>query len=319
MTRPTVVVADSLSQRGLDLLSSAADVINASNLASDPSPLAGADALVVRSRTKVTGDLLEHAPNLKVVGRAGIGVDNIDIVAATRRGILVINSPLGNVRSTAEHTIALMFAMARRIVRSDAAVRAGRWQEGYQGMQLAGKRLGVIGAGRVGAQVIHIGRSLGMEVVAYDPYLLPSSWPELGALPVDLDDLLATSDIVTLHVPLVSETRNLIDGEALARMKEGALLVNAARGGLVDEEALAEALRSGHLGGAAVDVFTEEPLGESPLLTAPNSILTPHVAASTREAQAQVSLDIAQQLLDFFAGKPVAHPLNPAVLGKVTL
>lgn len=319
MSRPTVVVADPLSPRGLDLLAEAATVVTAYDLAANPAPLAQADALVVRSGTQVTRDLLSHAPRLRIIGRAGIGVDNIDIAAATERGILVVNSPQGNVRSTAEHTLGLMFALARRIVRSDAAVRAGRWREGYEGIQLAGKRLGVIGAGKVGAQVIHMARAIGMEVVAYDPYLLPSSWQGLGAMPVTLDELLTTSDVITLHVPLVAETRNLIDAEVLSRMKGGALLINAARGGLVDEEALAEALRTDHLGGAAVDVFTHEPLRASPLLSSPNIILTPHIAASTREAQAQVTLDIVQQLLDYFDDKPVAHPINPAVLRRVIL
>jgi D-3-phosphoglycerate dehydrogenase len=242
-------------------------------------------------------------------------VDNIDVDAATARGILVVNAPLGNVRSTAEHTLALIFALARRVTDADRAVRNGTWKAGYEGMQLAGKRLGVVGVGKIGRQVAAMGSALGMEVLAHDPHLPDTAWPELGLHPIPLDALLTSSDVVTLHVPLLDDTRGLIGAEKLGSMKRGSLLVNCARGGLVDEGALAAALVSGHLAGAALDVFEQEPLLDSPLLTAPNLILTPHVAASTREAQAQVSTDVAEAVLDFFAGKPPAFPVNPTVLG----
>jgi D-3-phosphoglycerate dehydrogenase len=273
------------------------------------------DALIVRSRTRVTSDLLDRGDRLRLVARAGIGVDNIDVEAATSRGILVVNAPLGNVRSTAEHTLALIFALARRIPAADRAVRDGSWKSGYEGTQLAGKTLGVIGVGKVGRQVAGMAAALGMELLAHDPYLPDTAWPALGLHPVPLGELLAGADIITVHVPLLPETRGLIGAEQIASMKHGAYLINCARGGLVDEEALTTALRIGHLAGAALDVFEQEPLRDSPLLTAPNLILTPHVAASTREAQEQVSTDVAEAVLDFFAGKPPAFPVNPGVLG----
>jgi D-3-phosphoglycerate dehydrogenase len=313
---PRVVVADPLSRAGLDLLQTRLDVQLPADLAELRDTLHESDALIVRSRTRVTADLIAAGPRLQIIGRAGIGVDNIDVEAATDRGILVINAPLGNVRSTAEHTIALLFALARRVPDADRAVRDGRWKAGYEGIQLAGKRLGLIGAGKVGRQVAAMAAAIGMEVIAYDPYLTPADWAALDLRALEFDDVLATADVVTIHVPLGPNTHRLIGADQLAGMKPGSYLINCARGGLVDEIALAAALQSGHLAGAALDVFAEEPLTDSPLLGTPNTILTPHVAASTREAQAQVSTDIATQVLDFFAGKPVSYPVNPAVLRK---
>jgi D-3-phosphoglycerate dehydrogenase / 2-oxoglutarate reductase len=314
---PRIVVADPLSAGGLALLREHADVLLPDDLAALHDMLPDGDALIVRSRTQVTADLLEVGERLRIVARAGIGVDNIDVDAATDRGILVVNAPLGNVRSTAEHTIALLFALARRVVAADAAVRSGVWKTGYEGMQLSGKRLGLIGAGKVGRQVAAMAVGVGMEVVAHDPYLPADAWPALGLQSVSLDELLLSADVVTIHVPKGPETRNLIGAPELARMKAGSYLINCARGGLVDEAALAAALASGHLAGAAVDVYEHEPAVDTPLLTAPNTILTPHVAASTREAQVQVSADIANQVIDFFAGREVDYPINPSVLGKV--
>ncbi len=313
---PRVVVADPLGANGINLLREAAEVIVAGDQETLHASLPESDALIVRSRTMVTADLLDLGPRLQIVGRAGIGIDNIDVPAATEKGILVINAPLGNVRSTAEHTLALIFALARRVVAADASVRSGSWKTGYEGMQLGGKCLGVIGVGKVGSTVANVAAAIGMDVVAYDPYLPAQAWDALGLRHTSLDELLGTADVVTIHVPLMDETRLLLDQAALTRMKHGAYLVNCARGGLVDEAALADALTVGRLAGAAIDVFEQEPLTDSPLLDAPNVILTPHVAASTREAQAQVSTDIAVQVLDFFAGKPVAYPINPSVLRK---
>jgi D-3-phosphoglycerate dehydrogenase / 2-oxoglutarate reductase len=316
---PRVLIADPLAPNGLALLREWLDVVEANDHAALRSTISQSDALVVRSRTLVTDELLERGERLQLVARAGIGVDNIDVGAATNRGILVINAPLGNVRSTSEHTFALIFALARRVVAADRAVRDGTWKSGYEGMQLGGKRLGVIGAGKVGRQVAGMATGIGMDVVAYDPYLPAEVWPSLGLTPIALDELLDTADIVTLHVPLAEETRHLLGAPELARMKPGSCLINCARGGLVDEIALVQALTEGHLAGAALDVYEQEPLPEdSPLVTAPNLILTPHVAASTREAQMQVSTDIAVQVLDFFAGRPVAYPVNPSVLTKGT-
>jgi len=308
-----VVVADPLSAAGLEMLAERFDVFSP-----DPKSLnavvGDADALIVRSRTKVTGNLLDAAPKLRLVARAGIGVDNIDVEAATERGILVVNAPLGNVRSTAEHTVALIFALARRVPQADSAVREGLWKEGYDGVQLAGKRLGVLGAGKVGRQVASIARGIGMDVLAYDPFLTPDDWRAIGLEQAGFEDVVRTADFLTLHMPLDPSTRGLIGAPELAQMKPTAFLVNCARGGLVDENALADALESRRLAGAALDVFASEPLRDSRLLSTPNTILTPHVAASTREAQAQVSLDVAEQVIDFFSGKPSAFVINPQVL-----
>lgn len=311
---PRVLVADPLAENGLALLRRHLEVVVAPDGETLQETIGQSDALVVRSRTRVTADLLDHGSRLRLVARAGIGVDNVDVDAATRRGILVINAPSGNVRSTAEHTLALLFALARRVVSADRAVREGAWKAGYEGTQLAAKQLGVIGVGKVGRTVASLAQAVGMEVVVHDPYLPDDVWAALRLRQVPLDELLAGSDVVTLHVPLNDETRRLLGPSQLARMKAGAFLVNCARGGLVDEAALAAALSTGHLAGAALDVFEQEPLHDSPLLAAPNLILTPHVAASTKEAQAQVAVDIAEQVLDFFSGRPVAFPINPAVL-----
>jgi D-3-phosphoglycerate dehydrogenase len=313
---PRILVADPLSSNGIDLLRNHADVIEAADASQLAESLPSSDALIVRSRTKVTADILAQGVHLQIVGRAGIGVDNIDVDAATDRGVLVVNAPLGNVRSTAEHTVALIFALARRIPAADSAVRDGTWKSGYEGVQVGGKRLGVLGAGKVGGQVAALGVALGMDVVVYDPYLTEEVWQSSGLHRVGFTELLTTSDFVTVHVPLVAQTNHLIGAEQLTEMKKGSYLVNCARGGLVDPEALAQALTSEHLAGAAIDVFETEPPEGSPLLNAPNTILTPHVAASTREAQAQVSTDIAEQILDFFAGRPVSYPVNPSVLRK---
>jgi D-3-phosphoglycerate dehydrogenase / 2-oxoglutarate reductase len=313
---PRIVVADALANSGIQLLRKHAHVVLAQDAVALNEALPRSQGLIVRSRTKVTAALLEMGQDLQIVGRAGIGVDNIDVPAATSRGILVVNAPLGNVRSTAEHTIGLLFALARRITAADKAVRDGTWKSGYEGTQVAGKRLGVIGIGKVGRETATIAAAIGMDVVAFDPYLPADAWKSLRVPPLGLQELLATSDFVTLHVPIADDTRNLIGAKELASMKPGAYLINCARGGLVDEEALADALVRGHLRGAAVDVFEEEPLVKSPLLGAPNIILTPHVAASTAEAQDQVSADVAAQVLDFFAGRPVTFPINPSVLGK---
>jgi D-3-phosphoglycerate dehydrogenase len=315
MTPPRVVVADPLAAGGLELLRSRLEVVLPANSDALRAAVPSSDALIVRSRTQVTSDLLNGAVRLRLIARAGIGVDNIDLDAATARGILVVNAPMGNVRSTAEHTLALIFALARRIPAADRAVRDGAWKDGYEGTQLAGKRLGVIGVGKIGREVAAMGAALGMQILAHDPYLPDSAWPALGLHPLPLEQLLADSDIVTIHVPLLAETRGMIGARQIAAMKPGAYLINCARGGLVDESALAAALVSGHLAGAALDVFAQEPLHDSPLLGAPNLILTPHVAASTREAQAQVSTDVAKAVLDYFAGKPPAFPVNPSVLG----
>ncbi|MDQ2741481.1 MAG: aminotransferase class V-fold PLP-dependent enzyme [Chloroflexota bacterium] len=313
-----MVIADPLERGGIDLLRQTLTVVEATETGRLEVEIGGAHALVVRSGTRVTNELLGRATHLRLVARAGIGVDNVDVEAATRRGILVINAPLGNVRSTAEHTIALIFALARRVPQADRAVRDGSWKNGYQGMQLAGKRLGVVGLGKVGKQVASMAAAIGLEVIGHDPYLPSSAWDDLPFRSQDLKTLLAVSDLVTLHVPLTPETACLVGERELHSMQRGSYLVNCARGGLVDEIALAHALQEGHLAGAALDVYGEEPLLSGPLLSAPNLILTPHVAASTREAQTQVSADIALQIIDFFAGRPVAFPINATVIEEAS-
>lgn len=318
-----VVLADPLTAEAIALLSRDLAVIEALDIGVLDVEITGAHALVVRSRTKVTDDLLGRGECLRLVARAGIGVDNVDVDAATERGILVINSPLGSVRSTAEHTIAMIFALARRIPEADRAVRDGTWKAGYEGMQLLGKRLGVIGLGKVGRQVAAMASAIGMEAVAHDPYLPAQAWADLPYPHLPFEELLMTSDVVTVHVPLPAgyqrqRVAHLVGEHQLAMMRHGAYLVNCARGGLVDEVELAHSLERGHLAGAALDVYAEEPLRQGPLLDTPNLILTPHVAASTREAQRQVSTDIATQILDFFAGRPVAYPVNPIVLQEAS-
>src|SRR5579884_445561 len=312
-----VVIADPLGADGVALLRRELEVVEAIGEVGLAEALPEAEGLVVRSRTKVTAEMLANSGRLRVVGRAGIGVDNIDVPAATRRGILVINAPQGSVRAVAEHTLALIFALARRVVAADRSVRDGSWKAGYEGMQLAGKRLGIIGAGKIGRATAAMAVAIGMDIVAYDPYVPDTLWPDLGLQAFGLRELLASSDVVTLHVPLSSETRGLLGAGELRSMKTGAILVNCARGGLVDEAALGDVLREGRLGGAALDVFEEEPVAPgSPLLAAPNLILTPHVAASTPEAQAQIATDLAGDILRFFAGCPVSSPVNPSVLEK---
>ncbi len=269
------------------------------------------DGLIVRSATRVTPKILERAERLKVIGRAGIGVDNIDLKAATARGIVVMNTPFGNAITTAEHAIALMLSLARQIPQANASTHAGKWEKSrFMGVEVTGKTLGIIGCGNIGSIVADRAIGLKMKVLAYDPYLTEDRARELGVSKVDLDTLLARADFVTLHTPLTEQTRNIIDAAALAKMKEGAYLINCARGGLVDEAALKEALDSGRLAGAALDVFVEEPAHAHPLFGHPRLIATPHLGASTREAQTNVAIQIAEQVADFLLLGGVTNALN---------
>jgi D-3-phosphoglycerate dehydrogenase len=262
------------------------------------SELKTAAGLIVRSATRVDAAMLEGAPDLRVVGRAGVGVDNIDVAAASERGVAVMNSPGGNTISAAELTMALMLAVARRVTEADRSIREGRWERStLQGVELRGKTLGVIGAGRIGWEVAERCRAFGMRVIVYDPYLALERVDELHPLLVSLDRLIETSDIITLHVPLNAETRGMIGTEALSRMKKGAFVINVSRGGVVDEDALGRALTEGWIAGAGLDVYEHEPLSpDSPLLQAPNLVLTPHLGASTKEAQIQVALEVARNM-----------------------
>ena len=269
------------------------------------------DGLAIRSSTKVTADILAHATNLKVIGRAGIGVDNVDIPAASARGVVVMNTPFGNSITTAEHAIALMFALARQLPEADASTQAGKWEKNrFMGVELYAKTLGLIGAGNIGSIVADRALGLKMKVIAYDPFLTPERALEMGVEKVTLDDLLARADFITLHTPLTDQTRNILSAENLARTKKGVRIINCARGGLIDEVALKAGLDSGHIAGAALDVFQSEPAKESPLFGTPGFISTPHLGASTTEAQVNVALQVAEQMADFLITGGITNALN---------
>ncbi|MBP6030023.1 MAG: phosphoglycerate dehydrogenase [Sphingobium sp.] len=269
------------------------------------------DGLAIRSSTKVTQEILDAATNLKVIGRAGIGVDNVDIPYASSKGVVVMNTPFGNSITTAEHAIALMFALARQLPEADASTQAGKWEKNrFMGVEVTGKTLGLIGAGNIGGIVAARALGLKMKVVAFDPFLTPERAIEMGMEKADLDTLLAKADFITLHTPLTDQTRNILSRENLAKTKKGVRIINCARGGLIDEAALKEALVSGHVAGAALDVFAVEPAKENPLFGTPNLVCTPHLGASTNEAQVNVALQVAEQLSDYLMTGGVTNALN---------
>ncbi|HEX2025920.1 MAG TPA: phosphoglycerate dehydrogenase [Actinomycetota bacterium] len=311
-----VLVTEPLAERGLDLLREEHEVDVHTDLAA--SGLAGAiepyDALVVRSQTKVTAEVIDAARNLKVIARAGIGLDNVDVEAATRRGVMVVNAPQSNVLSAAEHTMALLLALVRNVPQADQALRAKRWaRERFQGVELHGKTLGVIGLGRVGTMVAQRALAFGMRLIAFDPYVSRERARSLAIeLMPDLGALLVQSDIVTIHLPRTAETEALIGPRELSLMKEGARLVNTSRGGIVDEAALEEALRSGRLAGAALDVFADEPATDHPLFSLPNVVVTPHLGAATAEAQDKAGAAIAEMVSLALRGEFVPYAVNVA-------
>jgi len=269
------------------------------------------DGLAIRSSTKATKEILEAATNLKVIGRAGIGVDNVDIPAASAKGVVVMNTPFGNSITTAEHAIALMFALARQLPEADLSTQAGKWEKNrFMGVELTGKTLGLIGAGNIGSIVADRAQGLKMKVVAFDPFLTPERAIEMGVEKVSLDDLLLRADFITLHTPLTDQTRNILSAENLAKTKRGVRIINCARGGLIDEAALKEGLESGHIAGAALDVFAVEPAKEHPLFGTPNFVSTPHLGASTTEAQVNVAIQVAEQMADFLVSGGVTNALN---------
>ena len=269
------------------------------------------DGLAIRSSTKVTAKLLDTATRLKVVGRAGIGVDNVDIAAATQRGVVVMNTPFGNSITTAEHAIALIFALARQLPEADASTQAGKWEKNrFRGVEVTGKTLGLIGAGNIGSIVAARALGLKMKVVAYDPFLTPERAIELGVEKADLDELLKRADFISLHTPLTDQTRNILSRENIAKCKKGVRIVNCARGGLIDEVALKDALDSGQVGGAALDVFATEPATASPLFGTPGFISTPHLGASTSEAQVNVAIQVAEQMSDYLLLGGVTNAIN---------
>ncbi|HWM89734.1 MAG TPA: phosphoglycerate dehydrogenase [Thermoanaerobaculia bacterium] len=308
-----ILIADQLDPSGLELLQQAGAEIHQLKKEERerlPEILADFDALVVRSATKVTADLLRAGKKLKVVGRAGIGVDNVDVNAATELGILVVNAPTANLMSATEHTFALLLSLARRVPMADASTKAGEWNRKITGVELQGKTLGVVGFGRIGQRVADRARGFEMQVVAFDPFLDRAAAQRLGAELLPLDELLQRADVITLHTPFTPETRNLISRERLALMKPGALLVNCARGGIVDEEALLEALESGTLGGAALDVFAEEPPTDLRLVRHPKVVATPHLGAQTHEAQERISRETAEMVLAALAGSMAVAAVN---------
>ena len=318
---PRVLIADELSpaavaifkERGVD-----ADVKTGLKKDELLQIIGDYDGLAVRSATKADKDVIAAAPNLKVVGRAGIGVDNIDIPAATAAGVVVMNTPFGNSITTAEHAIAMMFALARQLPAADQSTQAGKWEKNrFMGIELYGKTLGLIGAGNIGSIVADRAIGLKMHVIAYDPFLSPDRAVEIGVEKVELEDLLRRADVITLHTPLTDKTRNILSAENLARTKKGVLIINCARGGLVDEAALRKLLDEGHVGGAAFDVFVTEPAKENVLFGAPNFIGTPHLGASTNEAQENVALQVAEQMSDDLLTGAVTNALNsPSVTAE---
>jgi D-3-phosphoglycerate dehydrogenase / 2-oxoglutarate reductase len=276
------------------------------------------DGLAVRSATKVTREVLDAAPRLKVVGRAGIGVDNVDVTSATARGVVVMNTPFGNAITTAEHAIAMMFALARQIPEASASTKAGKWEKNrFMGVELTGKTLGLVGCGNIGSIVADRANGLHMKVVAYDPFLSERRAVELGVEKVELDALVARADFITIHAPHTEQTKNILSRERIFAMKKGARLINCARGGLVDEAALFDALKAGHLAGAALDVFEVEPATDSPLFGLENVVCTPHLGAATTEAQENVALQVAEQMADFLLTGAVSNAINmPSVTAE---
>ena len=311
---PKVLISDSMDPN-------AASIFRANGIEVDERPgltkdelkaiIGDYDGLAIRSATKVTSDVLDSASKLKVIGRAGIGVDNVDIPAATARGIVVMNTPFGNSITTAEHAIALMFALARELPQADSSTQAGKWEKNrFMGVELTSKTLGLIGAGNIGSIVADRALGLRMKVIAYDPFLAPERALDMGVEKVELDALLARADFITLHTPLTDQTRNILSRENLAKTKPGVRIINCARGGLIDEAALKEMLEQGHVAGAALDVFVEEPAKASPLFGTPGFVATPHLGASTTEAQVNVAIQVAEQMSDFLIRGGVTNALN---------
>jgi D-3-phosphoglycerate dehydrogenase len=310
-----VIVADKISERGLALLREAGWEILTPTAAALPYEITHAEGLIVRSATRATAALLEKAERLRVIGRAGVGVDNIDVEAATHRGVLVMNTPGGNSVSVAEHTLALMLALARSVPQSNASVHAGRWEKfSASGMELRGKTLGLVGLGRIGTAVARRARAFEMKVIAHDPYVTRAAAREVDVELVSFEEVLKRSDVISLHLSLSAATEKIINAAVFAQMKHGARLINCARGELVEEAALAEALRTGPLAGAAVDTFAQEPPKNSPLIGLPNLIATPHIAGSTAEAQEEVGTAIAQQVRDYLADGLIRNAVNMPAL-----
>src|SRR6185295_13260667 len=311
-----VLITDSLAEQGRAVLEQASQIAVDYKPGMKPdeikSVIGGYDALIVRSGTRATAEIIEAGTALKVIGRAGIGVDNIDVEAASKRGIVVMNTPGGNNITTAEHALTLLLSLARNIPQAVSSLRAGKWERNkFTGVEVCGKTLGIVGVGNIGSVLADRAQGLKMKVIAYDPYLAPESAARVGIELTNLDDLFARADFISVHTPLTTETRGLIGREAFAKMKKGVRIVNCARGGIVDEAALAEALRAGQIAGAALDVFAEEPPPKDhPLLGLDGVVATPHLGASTDEAQINVAIAIAEQVVDFLTRGEVRAAVN---------
>lgn len=308
-----VLVSDPIDEVGIKILQQVAEVDIKTGLSEDEliAIIPQYDALMIRSGTQVTQNVIESAENLKIVGRAGVGVDNVDVAAATRRGIVVVNSPEGNTVAAAEHALAMMLSLSRHIPSANQSVKEGRWdRKKYIGSEVYKKTLGVVGLGKIGSHVAKVAKAMGMKILAFDPFISQERANQLGCTLVDLDILFSESDYITLHVPKTKETANLINAESLGKMKPSARLINCARGGIIEENDLYEALKNGQITGAALDVFASEPLGESKLRELDNIILTPHLGASTAEAQVNVAVDVAEQIRDVLLGLPARSAVN---------
>ncbi len=308
-----VLVSDSLSEKGIEILEKGAEVDVRTGMSPEELKecIGEYDALVVRSQTQVTEEVIKAAENLKIIGRAGVGVDNIDVEAATQRGIIVINAPEGNMISAAEHTIAMMMAMSRNIPQANQSMRAGKWDRKlFMGVEVRGKTLGVVGLGRIGTEVAKRAQGMEMNIMAYDPFISEERAADLGVKLTTVEDIVLNADYITVHTPLTKDTRNLIDREEFEKVKPGVRIINCARGGIINEKALADAVASGKVAAAAIDVFTSEPPTGSPLLELDNIIVTPHLGASTKEAQVNVAVDVAEQIINFNQGLPVKNAIN---------
>ncbi|WP_100407164.1 phosphoglycerate dehydrogenase [Bacillus solitudinis] len=318
-TKHRILVSDAMSKEGLLPLLQSNQVDCVEKYVADVSDdeLSSFDAILVRSATTVTEELLAKMPNLKIVARAGVGVDNIDLDAATKHGVVVVNAPDGNTISTAEHTFAMICSLLRKIPQASASVKAGEWKrKAFQGSELRGKTLGIVGFGRIGTQIAQRAKAFEMPLLVFDPFLTKERAEKIGVTPATIDEVLANADIITVHTPLTKETKGLLGMQNIAKTKKGVFLINCARGGIIDEQALKHYLANGHVGGAALDVFEEEPATDRELLEFENVIGTPHIAASTKEAQLNVAAQVSEEVLNFLEGQPASNSINLPTLSK---
>jgi D-3-phosphoglycerate dehydrogenase len=317
-----VLITDNISPKGIEVLKKAGlkvDIRTGLNAEQLKEIIPKYNALIIRGATKVTKEIIDSASNLKVIGRAGSGLDNVDREAATKRGVVVMNTPGGNTITTAEHTIALLLSMARQIPQATSSMKEGKWEKKkFMGVELYNKTLGIIGLGNIGSHVARMAHGIGMNIITYDPYLKEEKAKALGVKVVELDELLRTSDFITIHTPLTKETRGMINAKRIAKMKEGVRLINSARGGIIDEQALYEAIKSGKVAAAALDVFEKEPPGNSPLLGLDNVVCTPHLGAASKEAQENVAVAIAEQVVDYLIHGTIRNAVNfPSVSADI--